>query len=279
MEYDFDSVVDRHNTNSIKWDFVEEIFKVKGILPMWVADMDFQIPGPVIEAIRKVVDHGIFGYTGVTESYYEALAHWTRRYHGWDLKNEWVAFTPGGVPALYMLVRAFSRPGDQVIVQTPVYYPFFDAIQRSHCEILDSPLRLENGFYTMDLADLANKISDRTRMIILCSPHNPVGRVWTEAELRDLGELCIKNDILVVSDEIHQDVVFGGHKHVPFASISKEFASRSIVVTGVSKTFNLAGLQMSSIIIPNSALMRRFSKTLQDFSGYRSSLPVWRPLA
>ena len=264
MKYDFDAVVDRHNTNSIKWDFAEEIFKVKGILPMWVADMDFQVPEPVIDAINKVADHGIFGYTGVTESYYEALVYWMKNHHNWDIEKEWVAFTPGGVPALYMLVRAFTKPGDQVVVQTPVYYPFFSAISSGNCEMLDNPLRLVNGFYTMDLADLENKVSNRTKMIILCSPHNPVGRVWREAELRDLGELCVKNDILVVSDEIHQDIVFDGYKHVPFASISREFASRSIMVTGASKTFNLAGLQMSSIVIPNSALMRRFSKTVQD---------------
>ena len=264
MKYDFDAIVDRHNTNSIKWDFAEEIFKVKGILPMWVADMDFQVPEPVIDAINKVADHGIFGYTGVTESYYEALVYWMKNHHNWDIEKEWVAFTPGGVPALYMLVRAFTKPGDQVVVQTPVYYPFFSAISSGNCEMLDNPLRLVNGFYTMDLADLENKVSNRTKMIILCSPHNPVGRVWREAELRDLGELCVKNDILVVSDEIHQDIVFDGYKHVPFASISREFASRSIMVTGASKTFNLAGLQMSSIVIPNSALMRRFSKTVQD---------------
>lgn len=264
MKYDFNTVIDRYNTNSIKWDFAEEIFKVKDILPMWVADMDFRVPRPVIDAVKKVTAGGIFGYSGVPPSYYEALIEWMKSHHNWDIKKEWVTFTPGGVPALHMLIKAFTKPGDQVIVQTPVYYPFFDAIKSGNCEILDNPLLFENNRYTMDLADLKSKVNSHTKMIILCNPHNPIGRVWCEAELRELGELCINNNILIVSDEIHQDIVFDGFQHIPFATISDEFADRSVTITGISKTFNLAGLQMSNIIIPNSSIRRRFSKMVES---------------
>jgi len=262
MKYDFDTIIDRNNTNSIKWDFAEKVFSVKGILPMWVADMDFKVPDPVIDALKKVAEHGIFGYTATPQSYYDALKAWMVRRHNWDIKSEWVVYSPGVVPALFMLVKAFTKPEDQVIVQTPAYYPFFNAIQSSNCEILENPLRLENGQYRMDLADLESKVTSRTKMIILCSPHNPIGRVWQETELRELGELCLKNDILIISDEIHQDIIFNGFKHIPFALISEELADRTIVCTGASKSFNLAGLQMSGIIIPNPELRERFSNTV-----------------
>jgi len=264
MKYDFDTIIDRYNTNSIKWDFAEKAFSVKDILPMWVADMDFKVPDPVIDALKKVAEHGIFGYTAAPQSYYDALKAWMKRRHNWDIKSEWVSYSPGVVPALFMLVKAFTKPKDQVIVQTPAYYPFFSAIQSSNCEILDNPLRLENGQYRMDLADLESKISSRTKMIILCSPHNPIGRVWQETELRELGELCLKNDILIISDEIHQDIIFDGFKHIPFALISEELADRTIVCTGASKSFNLAGLQMSGIIIPNPELRERFNNTVSS---------------
>jgi cystathionine beta-lyase len=264
MKYDFNTVIDRYNTNSIKWDFAEEIFKVKDILPMWVADMDLRVPPPVIDAAKKVAMHGIFGYSGVSSSYYEALIEWMKSHHKWDIKKEWVTFTPGGVPALHLIMNAFTKPGDQVIVQTPVYYPFFDAIKGSNCKILDNPLRFENNQYIMNLTDLRKKVNSRTKILILCSPHNPVGRVWCETELKELGELCIKNNILVVSDEIHQDIVFDGFQHIPFATISDVFADRSVTITGISKTFNLAGLQMSNIIIPNSSIRRRFNKMVES---------------
>jgi len=231
---------------------------------MWVADMDFKVPDPVIDALKKVAEHGIFGYTAAPQSYYDALKAWMKRRHNWDIKSEWVSYSPGVVPALFMLVKAFTKPKDQVIVQTPAYYPFFSAIQSSNCEILDNPLRLENGQYRMDLADLESKISSRTKMIILCSPHNPIGRVWQETELRELGELCLKNDILIISDEIHQDIIFDGFKHIPFALISEELADITIVCTGASKSFNLAGLQMSGIIIPNPELRERFNNTVSS---------------
>ncbi len=264
MRYDFDSVISRYNTNSVKWDFAEQFFQVRDIWPMWVADMDFRVPEPVIDAVKKVADQGIFGYTRASDSYYEALMKWMKTRHGWDIQKEWVALCTGVVPAIRMVIKAFTQPGDEVIVQTPVYYPFFDVIRDNSCEILDNPLRLENGKYMMDLADLERKINRRTKLILLCSPHNPVGRVWQEKELRELGELCLKNNILVVADEIHEDIVYDGFKHIPFPLVSKEFADKSIVCTSASKSFNLAGLKTSNIIISNPEIRQHFSDTVRS---------------
>jgi cystathionine beta-lyase len=264
MKYDFDSVIDRHNTNSMKWDFVDSFFSVKDVLPMWVADMDFRAPDPVIDAVKKVAGHGIFGYSGIPESYYDALVQWMERRHRWHIHKEWVVFTPGVVPALHMLVRAFTQPGDQVIVQTPVYYPFFNAVRTNNRALLDNPLRLEKGQYLMDLNDLEKKITSRTKMIILCNPHNPIGRVWSKDELEELGELCIRNRILVISDEIHEDIVYPGFTHIPFHSISGKFADNCVVCTGASKTFNLPGLQVSNIIISNPETREQFENAVQS---------------
>jgi cystathionine beta-lyase len=249
MKYDFDTVIDRRGTCSVKWDMAEQVFKVKDILPMWVADMDFRSPEPVIGALKKVAERGIFGYTGAPDSYYDAVIAWMRRRHGWNIEREWFVLTPGVVPALRLLVKAFTQPGDEVVVQTPVYYPFFDAIKDNGCEILDNPLRLEGKQYIMDIADLERKIGPRTKMIIVCSPHNPIGRVWTAQELKELGQLCLRHNILIVSDEIHGDLVHRGFTHTPLPMVSPEFVQKFVVCTAASKTFNLPGLKTSSIII------------------------------
>jgi len=257
MKYDFDSVISRYGTNSIKWDFTKERFGDKDILPMSIADMDFRAPQPVIDALQKVVDYGIFGYTGVNQSYYEAFIGWMKRRHSWEIEKDWVVISPGVMPTIDTLIQTFTKSGDQVIVQTPVYHMFFRAIRSNGCEILDNPLRMENGKYVMDLTDLENKINPRAKMILLCSPHNPVGRVWQEAELRKLGELCLKHNILVVSDEVHSDIVYKGYEHVPFASISRELSDNSITCTGVSKSFNLSALHIANTVISNHELRDR----------------------
>lgn len=262
MQYDFDAVINRHNTNSVKWDIAEEVFGEKDILPMWIADMDFRAPEPVINALKKVAEHGVFGYSITPESYYEALIQWMKRRRNWDIQKEWIVFAPGVVPAINMAIKTFAQPGDQVIVQTPAYHLFFPAVRNNRCQVLDNPLRLKGGQYVMDFADLENKMNPRAKIIILCSPHNPVGRVWRKEELKKLGELCIKNNIIVVSDEIHGDLVCDGYKHIPFASISEELANISIICTAASKTFNLPGLKVANIIIPNSELRNRFSDTV-----------------
>jgi len=203
----------------------------------------------VIGALKKVAERGIFGYTGAPDSYYDAVIAWMRRRHGWNIEREWFVLTPGVVPALRLLVKAFTQPGDEVVVQTPVYYPFFDAIKDNGCEILDNPLRLEGKQYIMDIADLERKIGPRTKMIIVCSPHNPIGRVWTAQELKELGQLCLRHNILIVSDEIHGDLVHRGFTHTPLPMVSPEFVQKFVVCTAASKTFNLPGLKTSSIII------------------------------
>ena len=264
MKYDFDTVIDRRGTCSVKWDLAEQSFKVKDILPMWVADMDFRSPQPVVDALREVAERGIFGYTGVPDSYYEAVAGWMRKRHGWNIEKEWFVLTPGVVPALRLLVKTFTQPGDQVVVQTPVYYPFFDVIKGNGCEMLDNPLRLEGDQYSMDFDDLWRKIGPRTKMIILCSPHNPIGRVWGLAELKALGDLCLSRDILVVSDEIHGDLIQRGFRHTPFPVASPNFVQKSIVCTAASKTFNLPGLKTSNIIIADKEKRDRFCAVMRS---------------
>lgn len=262
MKYDFDQRIERRQTGSVKWDFNQQTFGRKDILPMWVADMDFPAPEPVIEAIVARAKHGVYGYSEGMNGYYEAVMGWMRERHGWEIQRDWIIYSPGIVPALNWLMRALAKPGDKILTQSPVYPPFFRVIRNNGCEVVNSPLLLENGHYTMDFADLEAKFSSGVKMMILCSPHNPVGRVWEREELERLGQLCLANDILVISDEIHSDLIYKGYRHVPFADLSPELAARSIVCTAPSKTFNLAGLQTSNILIPDPKLRRSYRETL-----------------
>ncbi|MFT4412859.1 MalY/PatB family protein [Fredinandcohnia humi] len=275
MKYDFNEPIDRLQTGSVKWDEVENLFGDKDILPMWVADMDFKAPQPVINALRNRVDHGIFGYTTRTDSYYEAIIGWMKRRHNWSIEKEWICYSPGVVPALSIIVQTFTNPGDKIIVQPPVYYPFMSVIEQNGREILRNPLIEVNGRYQMDFEDLRQKLDPSVKMIILSSPHNPVGRVWTKEELVTLGEICAEHNILVISDEIHFDLVYKEYVHIPYASISKEFAQNSIVCTAPSKTFNLAGMQTSNIIIPNKTHRDRFKKAVENLAiGLTSTFGV-----
>lgn len=265
MKEYLNEVIDRKGTNSMKWDecFLQEQFGRGDLLPLWVADMDFKCPQAVIDAMMKRVEHGIFGYSFRDDSYYEAVINWYKKRHDWEIHKEWIVFTPGVVPALNYLVQAFCSPKDKVIIQDPVYYPFRKAILDNGCKVVYNSLKMENGYYTMDFDDLKEKVKDpAVKFLILCSPHNPVGRVWTKEELIRLGEICIENNVIVVADEIHSDLILKGHKHIPFANISEEFAKNAIICTAPSKTFNLAGLQMSNMIIPNEKLRESFKKVL-----------------
>lgn len=264
MKYNFDESINRLQTNSVKWDEVENLFGDKEMLPMWVADMDFKAPQPVIDALQQRVEHGIYGYTTRPNSYYEATVGWMKRRHNWTIEKDWICFSPGVVPALHIIVQTFTKPGDKILIQQPVYYPFMSVIEKNGREVVNNPLRYEDGRYFMDFDDLEKKINPSVKMIILSNPHNPVGRVWTKDELKMLGEICLKHNILVVSDEIHFDLVFKGNVHIPFASISKEFAEHSITCTAPSKTFNLAGLKTSNIIIPNKEYRESFNKAVED---------------
>lgn len=272
MKYNFDEEINRFKTSSVKWDEVDTIFGGENLLPMWVADMDFKVPEPVINAIKERADHGIFGYTARNDSYYEAIIGWMQRRHNWKVEKDWICHAPGVVPALGMIVRTFTKPGDKIIIQSPVYYPFTNVVEKNERIIVQNPLKYEDGKYVMDFEDLESKMGPDVKMIIISSPHNPVGRVWTKEELTQLGEICLKHNVLVVSDEIHFDLILKGHSHTPFASISEEFALNSIICTAPSKTFNLAGLQTSNIIIPNKNIREQFTNTIESlFIGMTST--------
>lgn len=259
MKYNFDEKIERANTNCIKWDSAERAHGDKDIIPLWIADMDFKVPEEVVQAIKERADHGVFGYTRRSKESYEAVISWMKRRYDWDVEREWIKFAPGVVPGLNIIVEAFTKPGDEVIIQTPVYHPFYSIIKNSGCQIVENPLKCVKGRYEMDFDNLKKVISKKTRMIILCSPHNPVGRVWTSEELTNLGNIALENNIIVVSDEIHGDLVYKPNKHTVFATISKEFADNSIICTAPNKTFNIAALKTANIIIKNKKLRDRYS--------------------
>ncbi|MDR3602815.1 MAG: PatB family C-S lyase [Desulfosporosinus sp.] len=258
MNCNFDQITNRRQTGSVKWDFNQRTFGREDVLPLWVADMDFQAPEAVIEALVNRAQHGIYGYSNGMESYYKAIIDWMQERYGWEIQRDWIAFSPGVVPALNELVRSLTEPKDKILIQSPVYPPFFLAIQNHGREVVNSELTLKNGRYTMDFADLEEKFASGVKMMILCNPHNPVGRVWEREELERLGQLCLAHNVLVVSDEIHGDLIYEGYHHIPFATLSPELAAQSIICTAPSKTFNLAGLQTSNLIIPNAKIRQAF---------------------
>lgn len=273
MKYNFDKVVNRDNTNCSKWNFNKETFGYKDVISMWIADMDFETLPEVKEEIIKRAHHGIYGYTATTESYYKEVVNWMKKRHGWNIKKEWITNTPGIVMAVNTIVRAFTHSGDKVLLQRPIYYPFFKAINNNGCHIVNNPLKFDGKRYEIDFEDLDKKLSDpRVKIMILCSPHNPTGRVWTKEELIKLGNLCLKHNVLVISDEIHSDLIYKPNKHIPFAAICKEFADISITCTAPSKTFNLAGLQGSNIIISNERLMNEFKIAMENIGLSRLNI-------
>lgn len=261
MGYNFDEVINRLGTASVKWDGVKTRFGVSDALPMWVADMDFRSPEPVIEALMNRAKHGVFGYTFRTDSYHEAIVNWLLRRHGWGIEKDWISHAPGVVPALGFLIEAFTEAGDGVIIQPPVYYPFKRVIEAHQRVVVTNPLRLVSGHYEMDFEDLKQKVQG-AKMLILSNPHNPVGRVWTKDELTQLGNICLDAGVLVVSDEIHSDLIYRGYQHIPFASLGERFAQYSVTCLAPSKTFNLAGLQTAYAVLPNSELKERYEKVL-----------------
>lgn len=260
MRHDFDTVIDRRGTHSEKWDGMEDRYGVsqEDGLAMWVADMEFRPPPEVNEAIRRAADHGIHGYPGNLAPYHQAIVDWMDRRHGWAIQPEWISTTHGIVNAVHLLVQAFCQPGDRVVVQPPVYYPFFGAVTFNGCELINNPLVQVDGRYRMDLEELDRLSGPAPKMLILCSPHNPGGRVWNRAELEELAEFCLERDILIVSDEIHHDLVYEGYSHTVLASLGPEVARRVITCTSASKTFNLAGTMTGNVIISDESMRRRF---------------------
>jgi cystathionine beta-lyase len=264
----FDEVINRKNTNSIKYDFALRRGKPENLLPLWVADMDFKVSEKILDALHERVNHGIFGYSEVQDEYFEAIRDWMEKKHHWNVESRWLVKTPGVVFALAMAVQAFTDPGDGVMIQQPVYYPFSEVVEDNDRVLVDNSLYLgEDGRYHIDFEDFERKAEEfHVKLFLFCNPHNPVGRVWSREELEKLGEICIRRDILVVSDEIHQDFVFEG-EHLVFANLSEELKNRTITCTSPSKTFNLAGLQISNIFIANQKVRRRFRRQVAA-AGY-----------
>ena len=265
---DFDTVIDRRNTHSLKYDFAKRRNMPEDVMPLWVADMDFKVSSYIQEALLKQTEHGIFGYSEVQEEYFDVLNQWMSGHYDWQIESKWLIKTPGIVFALAMAVKAFTKEGDGVLIQQPVYYPFSEVIVDNGRKVVSNTLvQDKSGKYQIDFEDFEKKIvTENIKLFFLCNPHNPVGRVWSREELTRLGDICCKHHVIVVSDEIHADFVFSGKHHV-FASLKEEYKEISIVATSPSKTFNIAGLQISNIFIPNQEVRRKFRKQI-DAAGY-----------
>lgn len=262
----FNELIDRRGTFSYKWDQRKQLFGGDDVLPLWVADMDFQCSPAIVEALVARASHGIYGYTIKSQEYLDAITGWFQDRHHWTIEPAWLTDSPGVVPSLSMAVRTLTAPGDQVIVMSPVYNPFYDVIVKNGRTIADSPLVLRDGRYEMNFAALEEHMRAGARLLLLCSPHNPGGRVWSKEELLQLGELCIQYDVQVVADEIHCDLVFDGNKHHPFASLSSALAERTVTCLAPSKTFNIPGLQTSFVAISNPGLKRLFDAEISALS-------------
>lgn len=258
--------VDRKNSNCNKWDGQTTMFGEEGLLAMWVADMDFQVPQCVKEALTSYVESGVYGYYKIPDAYYQAFINWEKEQHGYEVKKEWIRFSPGVVAGFHWLVQIFTKPKDAVLVNTPVYYPFFKAVKNNDRKLICSDLVNENGVYTLDFEDFEKKIVENSvKLFILCSPHNPVGRVWKEEELKKLFDICKKHQVLVVSDEIHQDLVYGENSHIPSLSVG-DYDHMMISLTAPSKTFNIAGAQNSIVVIPDEELRKKWDRYIEGNS-------------
>jgi len=264
MKYNFDEVIDRRNTQAIKLERCKTLFGTEDLLPLWVADMDFRTPDFIINAIQKRLEHPILGYTMPSKNFYSTSINWIKEHHDWNVQREWFGFLPGIVPGLSFAVQSLTSPGDEIIVQPPVYYPFFHVIEKNHRVVVQNQLKEENGKFVMDFDDLEKKFTSKTKLFILCNPHNPGGRVWTKAELRQFAAICEKHQVTVVSDEIHADMVLPGNtKHTPFATISDWAGQNSVTFMAPTKVFNMPGLISSGYIIPNEELRHRFAQFLE----------------
>ncbi len=261
MKYNFDEIIPRRGTNSYKWDTPEE----ENVLPMWVADMDFRTAPAIIETLRRRVEHGIFGYTKVPQNYYDAIVSWFINRHQWEIDSQWIIYTSGVVPAISAIIKAMTIPGDKIIVQTPVYNCFYSSIRNNGCKMIANNLIYQEGRYTIDFDDLEHKAADpETKLLLLCNPHNPVGRVWTLEELQRIGDICLQNGVFIIADEIHCELTYEGHNYTPFASLSEEFRLRSATCISPSKAFNLAGLQIANIVAADSNIRSRIDRAIND---------------
>lgn len=259
MDYNFDEIIPRRGTGSYKWDSAP----ADDAIPMWVADMDFRTAPPVIDALRRRVEHGVFGYVKVPDAYYDAVISWFSRRHGWHIERDWILYTSGVVPAVSVVVKAMCEPGDRVILQTPVYNCFFSSVRNNGCEVLENPLINDGGRYRMDYDDLERKAADpKARLLVLCNPHNPAGRVWTAEELERMNDICLRHGVRVLSDEIHCELTYNGNRYTPFAAVSDRCLNNAIVANSPSKSFNTAGLQIANIITNDADLRARIDRAI-----------------
>lgn len=267
----FNEVISRKNTRSVKWDMAGKVFQSEDVLPMWVADMDFQAPKEVNEALIKRAEHGIYGYTVIDDDVKNSVVNWLSDRHQWTIQPEWLTFSPGVVSSLHMAIEAFTEPGDKILIQTPVYTPFYTVIKAHGREMVKNPLIEKDQYFTIDFDDFEEKLKTGVKAFILCSPHNPVGRVWKKEELEEIARLCLKYDVMIFSDEIHADLVFPGEKHTPIASLSDEVLENTITCMAPSKTFNLAGLEASYVIAANAEKRKKLKNQFLK-SGYNGLL-------
>lgn len=259
MSFNFDEIIPRNGTRSVKFDLRKAKFGRADLLPMWVADMDFRTPRFITDAVKKRAAHEIYGYTYRPKEYNESIVHWIKEQHSWNIEKEWIIFCPGVVPALNLAIMAYTNPGDKVIVQPPVYFPFFSAVKNNNRKLVNNQLLYKDGKYSIDFKNLEKEAANGAKLILLSNPHNPVGRVWTEEELEKLAGICINHDILIISDEIHSDLILPGNKHIPTAGISETIANQVVTCMAPSKTFNIAGLATSSVIISNPVIRGKFN--------------------
>ncbi|MDN5341498.1 MULTISPECIES: MalY/PatB family protein [Oceanotoga] len=264
----FDKIIERKNTNCIKWDNLEQIFGKENITPMWVADMDFKSSNDIIKALSKRTEHGIFGYTKTSDEYYDVFINWIYKKHKWKIDKNWISYVPGVVPGLKLAIYTYTKEKDNILIQTPVYYPFFNVIKNLNRNIVTNPLIYSDNIYSIDFKDLENKIKQYdVKMMILCNPHNPIGKVWSKDDLIKISNICIDNDVLLISDEIHSDLIYENNKHEPIANLNNNIKENSITFYSPSKTFNIAGLQASNAIIPNEYLKKQFDETIEKIGN------------
>lgn len=257
--FDFDTVINRRGTNSYKWDIVKE----EDVIPLWVADMDFKAAPAILEALKKRVEHGVFGYTLVPDSYYEAIINWFARRHNWQIDRSWIIYTTGVVPAVSCAIKALTLPGEKVLIQTPDYNCFFSSIKNNGCEVAENELVRRGDSYEVDFEDFERQCADeKTTVFLLCNPHNPAGRVWTKEELERMNDICLAHGVRVISDEIHCELVMPGHRFTPFAAISDACRDNSVVLNSPTKAFNIAGLQIANIICADPAMRRRIDRAV-----------------
>lgn len=271
MKYNFDKVVDRTNTYAVKYDERIKNFGTDNVIPLWIADMDFETAQPVIDAVKKRAEHGIYGYVSKPDSYFQAFCDWQKKRNDWDISKDLVSFSPGVVPSLSVIVKEFTDTDDKILIQTPVYPEFYDVIEAWDRTVLENKLKENDGAYSIDFEDFEEQLKLEPKLFILCNPQNPVGRVWTREELTKITDLCLKYNVLIASDEIHADLMLWGNKHIPTATISKEVSNITMTCTSCSKTFNLAGLQASYAVFPDKKSKNKFDRFWRNLEIHRNN--------